>query len=104
MPKPRRNWAGLAVAAAAGAAIALPAGMMIGAGPDRHTDSSRSQPGNAVAESRNLYSPRIGSDPFVIAQQERVAEALELSCRQSNAHCDEARQARLRINEAKAGR
>jgi hypothetical protein len=43
-------------------------------------------------------------DPFVIDQQRRVLEALQASCRNFKSHCTEAEQARLRIQEAKAGR
>jgi hypothetical protein len=49
---------------------------------------------------RNVYSPNVLSDPYVIEQHKRIAEALDNSCRQSNLHCDEARQARQRIREA----
>ena len=97
------GWRSLGCAAALGALVALPIGVFVGASGwgDGATPSSGAQSvgGNGPAV-RDVYSPQVLSDPCVIEQQRRVAEALELSCRQSGSHCEEARQARLRISEA----
>jgi hypothetical protein len=53
---------------------------------------------------RDVYSPRVIGDPYVIEQQRKVLEALEVSCRRFKRHCAEAEQARLRIEEAEARR
>ena len=91
----------LGCAALLGAAIAFPAGIMLGRGgaaPEPAAEpgtgvSSRTAPNRAV---RDFYSPSILDDPYVIEQQLRVVEALELSCRQSGERCAEARAARER--------
>ena len=98
------SWARTGCAALAGAALALPIGLTIGghwAWPDQQV--ARSAPalnGAGNGRTRDVYSSQIGSDPYVIAQQRRVMDALELSCRQSGQYCEEARQARERIAEA----
>ena len=94
----------LGCAALLGAAIAFPAGMMLGRGgaaPEPAAEpgageARRPAPKRAV---RDFYSPRILDDPYVIEQQIRVVEALELSCRQYGERCAEARQARERVEE-----
>ena len=94
----------LGCAALLGAAIAFPAGMMLGgrgADPKQAAergagDASRAKPEQAV---RDFYSPSILDDPYVIEQQLRVVEALELSCRQYGERCAEARKARERVEE-----
>jgi hypothetical protein len=96
-------------AAAIGASIAFPAGLMIGLDrAPRHSAPAASRPGPAsggeTRDGRNPYSPRIATDPYVIEQQRRVLRMLEASCRQSSRHCAEAGEARRRIEEAEAGR
>lgn len=104
----RRDWRGIGCAALLGAAIAFPAGIIVGGNePSRENaeaPSDRSPSATQTRPRRNTYSPRIASDPYVIEQQRRVLEALEVSCRQSNSYCAEAEQARLRIEEAEAQR
>ena len=97
----------LGCAALLGAAIAFPAGMMLGgrgAGPEGAAergggDAPRTEPKRTV---RDFYSPSILDDPYVIEQQLRVVEALELSCRQYGERCAEARKARDRVEENRA--
>jgi hypothetical protein len=95
-------------AALLGASIAFPAGLFLAA--DRTPREQARAPGRAVPSAggartaRNLYSPRVAADPYVIEQQRKVVSALEASCRQSGRHCAEAEQARLRIEEAEAAR
>lgn len=92
-------------AALLAAAIAFPAGLLVGRGggtEDRKVAGpGRAAPaGAADLTSRNLYSPRVASDPYVIAEQREVLRALEVACSQLKRHCAEAEQARLRIEEA----
>ena len=97
----------LGCAALLGAAIAFPAGMMLGRGgaapepaEERGAgDAPRAKSKQAV---REFYSPSILDDPYVIEQQLRVVEALELSCRQYGERCTEAQKARERVEENKA--
>jgi len=102
----RTNLRRLAVAAVLGAAVALPVGMMVG------SKQAEQAPGEADTQRRsagtpgirNSYSPKFRSDPYVISEQKRVVEALESSCREQKLYCEEARQARLRVEEAEAGK
>ncbi len=48
---------------------------------------------------RDFYSPSVLDDPYVVEQQLRVVEALELSCRQFGERCSDARKARERVEE-----
>ena len=101
------GWRSLGCAAALGAVVALPIGVFIGASgwQDGAAPSSGAQNvGGGGSGVRDVYSPQVLNDPYVIEQQRRVAEALELSCRQSGSHCEEARQARLRISETESKR
>ena len=92
------------------ASVAFPLGFYMGGGePSREAAarSGRPTPGPAPGRAptaRNLYSPRIATDPYVIEQQRKVLRALEVSCSQLKRHCAEAEQARRRIEEAEAGR
>lgn len=91
-------------AAAIGAMLAFPAGLMIAgrpaAPPQQNSDAGRpNAPAAKTAEARDFYSPKVTSDPYVLDQQRRVVEALELECRHYGKHCAEAGQARRRIEE-----
>ncbi len=94
----------LGCAALLGAAIAFPAGMMLGgsgAGLEQAAergagDAPRAKPKRAV---RDFYSPSVLGDPYVIEQQLRVVQALELSCRQFGERCAEAEKSRKRVGE-----
>jgi hypothetical protein len=97
-----RDWQGLGCAALVGAAAAFPLGMMFA-----NREAPRQMPGpaalgNAPAArpiARNLYSPVVGKDPYVLDQQRKVVEALEAQCRETGAHCGEAKAARQWLNE-----
>jgi hypothetical protein len=95
-------------AALVGAAVAFPLGLIAGADePPRAALKGETgvDPSSGQRRAgRNPYSPRVASDPYVIEQQRRVLEALETSCRGFKSHCAEARQARLRIEEAEGSR
>ena len=92
-----RNWQSLGCAVIIGAAVAFPAGVMF-AGHEAHQE----KPGSALAISRppnkpfarNVYSPSVLKDPYVLDQHRRVVEALEAQCRKTSEHCAEAVQAR----------
>jgi hypothetical protein len=94
----------LGCAALVGAIIAFPAGMMLGgswARPEQAAERAagevpRARPHTGV---RDFYSPSVLDDPYVIEQQLRVVEALELSCRQYGERCAEAQKARQRVKE-----
>lgn len=97
----------LGCAALLGAAIAFPAGMMLGgsgAGPEHAAergagDASGAKPRQGV---RDIYSSSILDDPYVIEQQLRVVEALESSCRHLGERCAEAQRARERVEQNRA--
>jgi hypothetical protein len=103
-----RDWRAIGCAAVLAASIAFPLGLVVGDG-DPPRENAR-QPGRPVPPrgpappARDVYSPRIAGDPYVIEQQRRVLRALEATCRQSRQHCPEAEQARRRIEEAEAER
>ena len=78
--KSRTDWRILGCAAAAGVAVALPAGIVLG----RYglSDKPLAQERNAspVAggkRTRDVYSPSFRNDPYVIEQQRRIVETLE---------------------------
>ena len=103
-----RDWRIVGCAAVLAASIAFPLGLIVGGGePAREINRPPARPApprGPAPPARDVYSPRVTSDPYVIEQQRRVLRALELSCRQSKRHCSEAEQARRRIEEAEAGR
>ena len=49
------------------------------------------------ATARQVYSPVISSDPYVVDQWERSIRALEAACRERAEYCDEAAQARRSV-------
>ncbi len=102
----KRDWRSIFCAAVIGASIAFPTGIIVGSNrssSESAEDVSRpNSSGRQVAAGRDVYSPRVTTDPYVIEQQRKVAEALDVSCRQFDLHCVEAEQARLRIKEAEA--
>lgn len=91
-------------AAIVGALVAFPAGIMFAgrhvvrekAGPPIRSDSQATKP---IA--RNVYSPTVLNDPYVLDQHHKVVEALEAHCRNQSEHCAEAKQARQWIDRQK---
>jgi hypothetical protein len=104
----RRDWPGIGCAALLGASIAFPLGLYAGRdSPPRDNARPASRPAPSPGRprtGRDVYSPRVTGDPYVIEQQRKVLRALEASCSQSGQLCPEAEQARLRIEEAEAAR
>ena len=99
----KRDWRSIGCAALIGAAIAFPAGIMVGSirsSGDNAAEVRRlNASGGRPASYRNVYSPQPSKDPYVIDRWRRVADALEASCRQSHLHCVEAAQARVFVQE-----
>ncbi len=92
-----KGGARLGCAALVGAAVAFPVGVMVGGrGVEEAPAGAKAR---RTAEGRNFYSPSFRSDPYVLEQQRRVVEALELGCRQFGERCREAAAARRRIEE-----
>ncbi|HEX8223491.1 MAG TPA: hypothetical protein VF605_06725 [Allosphingosinicella sp.] len=107
----RSDWRAVGCAAVLAASIAFPLGLIVGGGGGSPPGEDARQPAGAslrpgpgpTPPARDVYSPRVASDPYVIEQQRRVLRTLEQSCRQSRQYCAEAEQARRRIEEAEAG-
>jgi hypothetical protein len=59
----------------------------------------RSNAPAAKADARNVYSPIVVKDPYVLDRQRRVVDALEAQCRDTGDHCPEAKAARRWLNE-----
>ena len=95
-----RDWRSIGCAALAGALIAFPAGVMLSRSERQETARRTAGSLPKRTDGRNFYSPGVVNDPYVLEQQRRVVEALELSCRQFRENCAEARPARQRIEEA----
>jgi hypothetical protein len=88
----------LAGALLLGAALAFPAGLWL-AGGGEGADSLRVQ---ALAERRDVFSPSVRDDPYVLDAQRANVAALEAHCRRTGEGCAEARQARAWLNEQAA--
>lgn len=90
----------LAGALLLGAALALPAGMMLARrdAPER----APLQPQEAAV--RNVFSPSVRDDPYFLGKQREGVEALEAHCRRTRELCAEARAARRRLDELARGR
>lgn len=98
----KKNWRLAGCAVLLGAVFAFPAGMMFAGDRlqnDRPTASAAKGASAPRRAARDFYSPDILNDPYVVEQQIRVVEALELSCRQLNELCREAKQARQRMEQ-----
>ena len=90
------DWRKLGCAALIGAGLALPVGLIVGgrqAAPERGSAAARMEDGR-TADARNVYSPNISEDPYVLRRQRELVEALEMECRNLDTHCAEAQQAR----------
>jgi ABC-type sugar transport system substrate-binding protein len=79
-----------------GAALALPAGMMLA-----RRDAPERAPARAsqAAAVRKVFSPSVRDDPYFLGKQREGVEALEAYCRRSGEMCAEAKQARARLAE-----
>lgn len=95
-----RGRLGFATAALLGLALAFAAGLWLG----RQSSSPETRSVAAVPAEpgalRDVYSPRILSDPAFVKAQRENAAALEDQCRRNGEFCDEARAARQWLAEA----
>jgi len=85
-----------------GAAIAFPAGLLLGSsgsggGPEGRP-ASRSSGGF-----RAIYAPSIRDDPYFLEQQRQNVEALEQACRSSGEFCVEAQRVRRLLSDMEEG-
>ena len=106
MKAPARDWQRLGCAAVLGAIIAFPAGMALSGREPVEPEASKttSAPVRNERVARNPYSPNVLSDPYVLQQHQAIAEALEMSCRETGEGCAEAKQARRYLSEREAAR
>jgi hypothetical protein len=79
----------LAVALLLGMAIAFPVARLVRGDEPVPVQVTASDPGF-----RQVYSPRVLSDPHFLAQQRRNVEVLEQDCRARGEHCAAAKDAR----------
>jgi len=83
-----------------GAAVALPAGFVLGRlgnGTERERPARQGDPGL-----RDVFSPSIRADPYFLARQREGIEALERHCARTGQSCAEARAARKRLSDLDA--
>jgi hypothetical protein len=83
-----------------GAAVALPAGFVLGrldSGADRQRPARQGAPAL-----RDVFSPSIRDDPYFFARQREGVDALERHCARTSQGCAEARAARKRLSELDA--
>ena len=90
------DWRKLGCAALSGAVLAFPVGLIVGerqAAPESGSVATKMDDGSE-GNFRKVYSPNIFKDPYVLRQQRKVVESLEVECRHFGTHCAEAGQAR----------
>jgi len=97
---PRRQAVALGCALLLGAAIAFPAGLLLGGSGAKREGGPASRTGGTF---REVYSPSIYKDPYFLEQQQRNVDALEQACGATGDLCAEARQARQRLTELERG-
>ena len=83
-----------------GAAIAFPAGLLLGRGGAEQEATPRRSSGPF----REVYSPALSTDPWFQEQQRLNFEALEQACRSTGELFGEAQQARQILTESEQGR
>jgi len=92
-----REFAKFGLALAVGAALALPAGFVLGrlGGPGQPAPPVRRE-GALV---RDVFSPSIRTDPYFLNRQREGVEALKRYCARTGESCAEARAARVRLEQ-----
>ncbi|MBU0863814.1 MAG: hypothetical protein KJ789_03820, partial [Alphaproteobacteria bacterium] len=73
--------------------VAIPSGKI-----DSLQDSTAQNAPVGRASVRQVFSPTISDDPYVVNQWEKSIQALEKACRDTGQYCDHARNARITIN------
>lgn len=92
-----KDLARLGCALFVGMALAFPVGLMVAGGGGK---ADRPAPRNTtLPEHRDMFSPRVFDDPYVLEQQRRNVAALEAHCRDTGELCPEAGQARRWLDE-----
>jgi hypothetical protein len=81
-----------------GIVVAFPAGLMLGRA-DQPAKESRAAEPEAREGLRNPYSPRMLSDPAVVAGHRESVEAMEDHCERTGELCAEARAGRRWLAE-----
>lgn len=81
------------------AAVALPAGWWLAEATRGEPAADRRATPPAATAARDVYSAGFRDDPYVLAQQREVVEALERECRTTGVRCAEARAARRYLEE-----
>ncbi len=82
-----------------GLALAFPLGLMLG-GDEHGAAPARSE---ATGMGRQMFSPRVLSDPDFLEQQEANVVALERACREHGQMCAEAEGAREWLERRRGG-
>jgi hypothetical protein len=75
--------------------------VLISAAPSPRNESNRRlsiDRSSQATQNRQVYSPIIANDPYVIDQWEKSIQALEAACAKRGEFCVEARQARRSVN------
>jgi hypothetical protein len=110
MRAPARELQRLGCAAALGAIVAFPAGVVFSEresvqseAPDSKTTTG-SALRNTEAGTLNPYAPNILSDPYIVRRQREMVKALEIYCRKTGKDCVEANQARRYLDQREAAR
>jgi hypothetical protein len=86
-----------------GAAAFFLLGMVVSQRTEPRQEPAR--PGEASSRTappqtgRKIFSPSIANDPYAVQQWTQAVEALERQCRDAQAFCEEARNARRQIEE-----
>jgi hypothetical protein len=85
----------LGCAAAIGAALALPAGYVLGRySPQPSAEQRKEVIPTKTEKTINVFAPNILGDPVVRDQQRKIVESLERACVQQKLYCAEAASAR----------
>lgn len=98
------EWKRLGWGVVLGAVVAYPAGVAFSGLQVASQASLEPRPltDQHKVTGRNVYSPDILSDPYVLREQEKIVEKLELSCRQTGDLCAESEQARQALYKTQA--
>lgn len=102
------RWPALGCATALTAAVTFPAGIWVATQFGRVETSAAGEPPTRVratrrqSSGRDPYSPEILSDPYVLEQHRKLAEAMERGCRLTGQGCLEAAQARAYVERRPA--
>lgn len=107
-----RKWPLVGLTALLTAAVAFPAGLWLSStrapASEGLRDAESPLPRGAGAAAhgkaavRNVYSARIASDPYVVAQQRAVVEAMERGCTHLCEDCAQAAQAKQYLDRVAA--